>query len=96
MLKSEIVALAREIYGSLGPNASFHGQLGEDGKGPLFVYVMNRIQGISDLDFVLANGFPRNSDWNFVWRKTLMRDVAQYGSPSVFLYHSKRSGVWPL
>lgn len=25
MLKSEIVVLAREIYGSLAPNASFHG-----------------------------------------------------------------------
>jgi len=32
ILKSEIVALAREIYGSLAPNTSFHGQLGEDGK----------------------------------------------------------------
>ncbi|KAH8757090.1 hypothetical protein BGZ57DRAFT_1018706 [Hyaloscypha finlandica] len=64
-----IVALAREIYGLLAPNASFHGQLGDDGKEPLFVYVMNRIQGISYLDFVLANSFPENSDENFVWLK---------------------------
>lgn len=76
MLKSEIVALAREIYGSLAPNALFYGQLGEDGKEPFFVYVMNRIQGISYLDFVLVNSFLKNSDRNFVWRKTLMRDVA--------------------
>lgn len=59
----------------LVPNASFHGHLGDGSKEPLFVYVMNRIQGISYLDFVLANGFPENSDKNFVWRKTLMADV---------------------
>jgi hypothetical protein len=58
MLKSEIAAMAREIYGFLAPNATFHGQLGDDSKEPLFVYVMNRIQGISHLAFVLANGFP--------------------------------------
>ena len=96
MLRSEIVALAREIYGSLAPNASFHGQLGEDGKEPLFVYVMNRIPGISYLDFVLANGFPENSDENFVWRKTLMSDVARYSSPSVFSYTSNRTIKMPL
>jgi hypothetical protein len=96
MLKSEIVVLAREIYGSLAPNASFHGQLGEDGKEPLFVYVMNRIQGISYLDFVLANGFPENSDENFIWRKKLMSDVARYSSPSVFPYPSNRTIKMPL
>ncbi|MCJ1377781.1 hypothetical protein MMC17_000877 [Xylographa soralifera] len=78
VLEAEIVTLAREIYGSLAPNASFHGQLGDDGKEPLFVYVMNRIHGISHLDFVLANGFPENSDENFFWRKTLMSDVARF------------------
>jgi hypothetical protein len=66
MLKLEIVALAREIYSSLALNASFYGQLGEDSKEPLFVYVMNRIPGISYLDFILANGFPENSDENFI------------------------------
>lgn len=80
MLRSEVVALAREIYGSLAPIASFHGQLGDDGKEPLFVYVMNRIQGISYLDFVLANGFPENSDENLAWRKTIMLDLARYGT----------------
>jgi hypothetical protein len=59
MLKSEITALAREIYSFLALNASFHGQLGEGGKEPLFIYVMNPIPGISYLDFVLANGFPK-------------------------------------
>jgi hypothetical protein len=67
MLKSEIATLAREVYGSLAPNASFHGQFGEDGKEPLFVYGMNRIHGISYLNFALANGCPENSDENFIW-----------------------------
>jgi hypothetical protein len=96
MLKSEVVTLVREMYGFLAPNASFHGQLGDDSKEPLFVYVMNRIQGISYLDFVLANGFPENSDENFVWRTTLMSDVARYGLPSVFPYTTNGTIKMPL
>ena len=48
VLKSEIMTLAREIYGFLAPK---YGQLGEDGKELLFIYVMNRIPSISYLDF---------------------------------------------
>ncbi|PMD17034.1 hypothetical protein NA56DRAFT_681373 [Hyaloscypha hepaticicola] len=48
------------------------------GKEPLFVYIMNRIQGISYLDFVLTDCFSENSDKNFIWRKTLMSDVARF------------------
>lgn len=59
MLRSETVTLARQIYGPLAPNAEFHGQLGEDGRESLWIYVMNRIPGISYLEFVLANGFPK-------------------------------------
>ena len=95
MLKSEIVTLAQEIYGFLAPNASFHGQLGDDSKEPLFAYVMNRIQGISYLDFVLANGFPENPDENFVWRKTLMSDVARYDLLSVFPHTTNRTIKMP-
>jgi len=42
--------------------------LGDDEREPLFVYVLDRIQGISHLDFVLPNGFPENSDRNYVAR----------------------------
>ncbi|KAI9891264.1 MAG: hypothetical protein M1814_002954 [Vezdaea aestivalis] len=78
VVKSEIMTKAREVYGSLAPFTSFHGQVGEDGGEPLFIYVMNRVPGISYLDFILANGFPENSDDNFIWRKTLMKDVARF------------------
>jgi len=97
MLESETMTLAREIYGSLVPSVSFHGQLGDDhGKEPLFIYVMNRIQGISYLDFALANGSPENSDENFAWRKTFMSDVARYGPPSVFPYPPNLTTKMPL
>lgn len=84
ILGSETAVLAREIYGTLAPNTSFRGQLEHGGKEPLFVYIMNRIQGITYLDFVLANGFFENSGENFIWRKTLLSDVARYGSTSIF------------
>lgn len=82
MLRSEIVTVARQIYGPLAPNAEFHGQLGEGGRESLWIYVMNRILGISYLEFVLANGFPENLDENFVW---VMSDVARHISPPSFL-----------
>lgn len=75
MLKSEITARASEIYDFLAPNVSFHGQLGDDSKEPLFIYVMSRIQSISHLDFVLVDDFPENSNRNFIWRKALMADI---------------------
>jgi len=80
-LKSETAALARRIFGSLAPEVSFRQQLGEDsevaGQEPLLVYVMNRIQGISRLDFILAHGFPENSPENMARRKNLIQDVAR-------------------
>lgn len=86
MLKPEIAALAREVYGSLARIISFHRQLGDSGtKEPLLTYVASRVQGISHLDFVLANGFPENSSQNFVWRKVLMTGIARYDSPSIFV-----------
>jgi hypothetical protein len=95
VLKSDTAALAREIYGSLAPETSFHGQVG-DGKEPLFVYVMNRIRGISQLDFILAHSFPENSEDNFLWRKNLMSDLARYGSPSLVPYTPNGTTTMPL
>jgi hypothetical protein len=84
-LEIETATSARDIYGSLVPSTEFFGELGDatGAKEPVCVYVMSRIRGISYLDFILANDAPESSDHNFVWRKTLMVDVARYGS-SVF------------
>ncbi|KZF19139.1 hypothetical protein L228DRAFT_241817 [Xylona heveae TC161] len=83
-LDSEISILASKLYGSLVPNISFHGEIGGDngqlrgdnGKEHVLVYVMNRIRGVSHLDFILENGFPENSEKTFAWRDTLLRDIA--------------------
>ncbi|TLD20607.1 hypothetical protein PspLS_08431 [Pyricularia sp. CBS 133598] len=76
--------LARQVYGNLAPEVSMHGQLGPDvddgdgGREPLLVYVMDRVKGISHLDFILANGHPENRPETFAWRKTLMVDVVHF------------------
>lgn len=71
---------ARAIYGDLVPEVTVHGQLGDDADGerePLLVYEMGRIRGVSQLDFILAHGHPKNNPESFAWRKTLMTDVAR-------------------
>ncbi|KAI5865624.1 hypothetical protein GGS23DRAFT_560059 [Durotheca rogersii] len=79
-LKAETAALARKVYGSLVPEVSFKGQVGDgtDGKEPLYVYLMSRVRGITHLDFILAYGHPANSPENFEWRKNLMTDLARF------------------
>lgn len=78
-LKTETTALARKIYGTLAPEVSFKGEMGDDieGKEPLYVYVMRRMQGITHLDFILAHDFPDNSQEKVTWRKTFMADIAR-------------------
>ncbi|KAK4073628.1 hypothetical protein Trihar35433_3102 [Trichoderma harzianum] len=79
-LKTETTALAHKIYGALAPEVSFEGEMGDDseGKEPLYVYVMRRMQGITHLDFILAHGLPDNSQEKIAWRKTFMTDIARF------------------
>lgn len=81
-LNIETVALARQVYGPLSPTVTFHGKLDpeedEADKEPLLVYVMDRVRGLTHLDFVLKYGFPHNSGSNFAARKNLMGDIARY------------------
>ena len=53
----EIANLARSIYGHFAPQVTFTGQIGEitEGKEVLSIYVINRLRGISYLDFILAH-----------------------------------------
>ena len=85
MLNSEVANLASEIYASLAPKATFHGQIGDDDNEPLLVFVRNRIQGISHLDFILADKLPENSDQNLIRRNNIMSDVARYNFLSIIL-----------
>jgi hypothetical protein len=79
-VKTETITLARGIYGSLVPEVSFKGQIGDGGdqKDHLYVYLMSRVRGVTHLEFILAYGFPENSPENFARRETLMTDVARY------------------
>lgn len=63
-LKTEMSDLATKIHGSLVPTLSFHGELGneQDGREPLLVYLMTRMPGITQLDFVLARDYPQTSE----------------------------------
>ena len=85
-LTPETANLASRIYGCLVPSVEFCGLLGENNdnvktdkkKKPLLIYVMDRMRGISHLDFILANGYPENSEANFAARRNLMTDIARY------------------
>ncbi|CRG88971.1 hypothetical protein PISL3812_06006 [Talaromyces islandicus] len=81
-LRMDIAELAQTIYGQFAPRVTFRGQIGEDieGKEPLYIYTMSRIQGISYLDFLLAHNshVPENSPQFSSWRKTLIADIAGF------------------
>lgn len=80
-LKNDASALAREIYGSLVPTVSFEGKIGDERKEPLYIYLMDRVRGVTHLDFILARGFPENSPDNSKWRQNLLSDIARYVCP---------------
>lgn len=72
------------VYGEMAPRVEFRGEIGDDGEGadgkePLCVYVMNRIRGISYLDFILAhNGdVAEDSPEYSAWRQTFIADAAK-------------------
>ena len=81
-LNMEIMDLVNAIYGTLAPQISFEGQIGEDhqSKEPLYIYVMNRMAGVSHLDFILAHNsdVPENSPEFSCWRQNLVADNAKY------------------
>ena len=77
-LKTDIISLATEVYGSLAPKASFEGRIGDGPKQALYIYLMSRVRGITHLDFILAHGYPENSPDNLSCRKNLIGDVAWY------------------
>lgn len=86
-LKPEIGNIASNIYGSLVPSVSSHGQIGEDqvdGKEPLLFYVMSRVKGISHLDLILEHSLPENSPEFCTWRENLIFDIARYACSWLF------------
>lgn len=77
-LGTKVTSLATEIYGSLVPEVTFNGKVGDGEKEPLYVYLMSRMRGMTHLDFILEHGFPENSSENLVWRRNVIGDIAQH------------------
>ncbi|OJJ67243.1 hypothetical protein ASPBRDRAFT_136485 [Aspergillus brasiliensis CBS 101740] len=81
-LNMETVNLARTIYGDFAPQVAFRGEIGEDveGKEALYIYFMNRVGGVSYLDFILAHNsqFSENSVEFSSWRRNFVIDVAKF------------------
>jgi hypothetical protein len=83
-LRMETAELAQAIYGDFAPQVAFRGQIGDEhveGKDPLYIYVMNRMRGVSYLHFLLAHStnIPENSCKFLSWRRNLITDIARYG-----------------
>ncbi|KAJ5950451.1 uncharacterized protein N7479_008864 [Penicillium vulpinum] len=81
-LNMDIMNLVKAIYGTLTLHISFKGEIGEphESKEPLYIYVMNRMPGISHLAFILAhNGdVPENSLEFSRWRQNIVADNAKF------------------
>lgn len=66
-----MTTLVNTVYGTLVPPVPYHGQISEDdvdGKEPLSLYVMSRVNGIGHLGFLLAHDLPNNSPEYFTRR----------------------------
>ncbi|KAK2762131.1 hypothetical protein FQN54_001138 [Arachnomyces sp. PD_36] len=83
-LSTEVATLARQVHGDLAPLTTYHGQLGNIGDRPVFVYTFNRFPGINYAEFQLANmgDETENSEENKVVRKNLIEDVARFFAAS--------------
>lgn len=90
-LNTKLTTLACGIYGSLVPSAALHGQSGEesfDEKEPLLIYVMSRIKGISQLDFIIAHNLTEDSLEYCSSRENMIFDIAHYARDLYWLYLS--------
>ncbi|ODA75768.1 hypothetical protein RJ55_08701 [Drechmeria coniospora] len=76
--KAEVTSQMNDAYGSLVTLVSFEGKVGEGEGGPLRVYLMSRVRGVTHLDFILAHGFAEIYRRSFVRHENLIDDVAQY------------------
>lgn len=91
-LNADITDLATTVHGSLVPVVSLHGELGQrqeqgNGKEPLLVYLMTRMPGITQLDFILSRTVAQSSSVFFPFRQNFFADVAR----SVFLFTQYKS-----
>ena len=77
-LSLETTALARKIHGDLAPTTTYHEQLGDTSQEAVSVYSLERIPGISYLEYHLTNNHAEDSEDNLALRADLMVDLARY------------------
>lgn len=81
-LDMDTMNLVKAIYGTFTPDISFRGQIGRnhETQEPLYIYVMNRMPGISQLQFILdhIDDVPENSLEASRGRQNLVADNAKY------------------
>ncbi|KAF4547157.1 Hypothetical protein D9617_56g096200 [Elsinoe fawcettii] len=82
-LPLETVHLARQIHGSLVPQTTAMGCLGgSDDKQDVLVYVLDRAQGITRLEFILACPFSEASQEYRQLRLSLLKDIGCFFAQS--------------
>ena len=70
-------AFTRKIHGNLAPTTTYHGQLGDTSQETASVYSLDRIPGISYIEFRLVNSYAEDFKENFALRAGLMVDLAR-------------------
>lgn len=73
-LRLETAALARKIHGNLAPITIYHEQLEDTSQETALVYTLDRIPGISYLEFYI---YTEDFEENFFLRAGLMMNLAR-------------------
>lgn len=82
-LDVEVIRRARSIHGPLIAETIYHGQIGRD--RPLLVYLIERIPGITYIEYQLRSGLRQSlSEQQYNRQRTLIEDFARYVRPAVF------------
>ncbi len=75
-LNLKTTILARKIHDNLAFIIAYHEQLEDTSQETALVYSLDRISGISYLEFCLANNYVENSEENLVLQADLMMNLA--------------------
>lgn len=76
-LDVEVLRRARSIHGSLVADTTFHGQIGQE--RPLLVYVIEKLPGVTYLEWLMKGGLGRRLDGErYERQRGLVGDFARY------------------
>lgn len=76
-LDVEVLRRAREIWGDVVADTAFHGQIGQE--RPLLVYVIEKLPGVTYLEWLMKSGLGRRLDGErYERQRGLVGDFARY------------------